>query len=511
MKDRAMNLRSDNARSNFRRAAAALAASAGLIASPIALPLALGVAAITALPALAQPSVKAVEPFYVVVTQDQAPLLAGQVETHYRVALLPIGQIMRVDHTVDGWVLCNYPANATAYVRASEVTPSSDGRTVRTNVATRLRAANLESNSAASWSTLLADPLAPLPVGTELRVVNVENRPDGTPGFYRVSAPSQARGYLKAGLYRNATPQEAQDYLNRQAMGTQGSETGSTPAPANNTPIAPNVPVVNPATTPATTPGTNPATNPSTEPAPANAPTNATPTTDPNVNTSLLSDPAVPTPGERAVEPPPPLVIDQSGTITGGPSPDAVPPSTDPLVMSVDSLESAFTEILKQPIRESEVEELIARFEQAMNDLGESNEDQRLKGALRQRAEVLRLRRDYRDSLLALDAGQTEAKAIASRAAQRIDWLRTQGGYAVIGRLVPSTIYDGSSGPLMYRVVAVNTDVPRTLAYVRMDDEFTLPQMVGKVIGVRGQVTIEPSIGTRIVQAESVEAIEVDN
>ena len=94
---------------------------------------------------------------------------------------------------------------------------------------------------------------------------------------------------------------------------------------------------------------------------------------------------------------------------------------------------------------------------------------------------------------------------------ERIDWLRTQGGYAVIGRLVPSSIYDGSSGPLMYRVVAVNTDTPRTLAYVRMDDAFTLPMLVGKVVGVRGMVTIEPSIGTRIVQAESVDEVSVSN
>jgi len=495
MKDRAMNLRT-----NLRRSITALAATAGLAGggAPWLAPAAL--IAVLASPSLAQERIQAVEPFFIVVTQDQAPLLAGQVETHYRVALLPVGQIVRVDHTVDGWVLCNYPANATAFVRATEVTPSPDGRTVRTNVPTRLRAANLESNSAASWATLLADPMSPLPAGTELRVVNVENRPDGTPGFFRVAAPSQARGFLKAGLFRNATPQETQDYLNRVAMGTQGSEApGSDPAAPTTTP--------RPATNTPTTPPA-PASNTNT---PATAPTNSSATpSDPGVNSSLLSEPVVPAPGDRIADPAP-LVIDQSGTITGGASPDSVPPSTDPVVLTVDGLEAAFREVLKQPIRESEVEELIARFEQVMNSLGESPEDQRLKGALRQRAEVLRLRRDYRDSLVALDTGQSEAKAIALRASERIDWLRTQGGYAVIGRLVPSTIYDGSSGPLMYRVVAVNTDVPRTLAYVRMDDEFTLPQLIGKVIGVRGQVTIEPSIGTRIVQAESVDAIDVGN
>lgn len=482
--------------------AAGLLAPPAQIASHAALA-ALSVAALT-LPALAQPKIEAVTPSYVVITQDQAPLLAGQVETHYRVALLPIGQILRVDYAVDGWVLAAYPPGTNAFVRASEVTPSPDGSTVRTNVASRLRAANMEGTSAASWSTLLVDPLPPLPAGTELKVVAIENRPDGTPGFYRVVAPPQARGFLRAGLYRAANPQETQDYLNRLAMAGQppATPTGSE-APAPSTP--PTTPsVTNPAPTPAPL-------NPQ-QTQPAGQPTN-TPSVPPSgLDTSLLQDPSVPNPGDQVALPEaPPLVIDQSGSITGGPSPEAVPPSTDPVVLTVEGLGAAFEDIRNQPVREAEYEELIARFEQAVNGLTDSRDDERVKRGLQARLDLLRLRRDYRDSLRALDEGRRDAQDAAQRVAQRVDWLRTQGGYAVIGRLVPSSIYDGSSGPLMYRVVAVNTNVPRTLAYVRMDDEFTLPELVGKVVGVRGQVTIEPSIGTRIVQAESVDPVDVQN
>lgn len=494
MKDRAMNLR-------LGLAALAGIAPAGALAPLGVAPLiAAGMLVSLAGPAAAQSAPKAVEPFYVIVTQDQAPLLAGAVETHYRVALLPLGQILRGDHTLDGWALVEYPASTSAYVRASEVTLAPDGKTVRTNVASRLRAANMESTSAGSWATLLSDPLTALPAGTELKVVSVENRADGTPNFFKVIAPTQARGYLRAGLYRPATPQETQDYLNRLAMGVQTGTTTPNPAapPSDSIPASLIEPV-----------GPGP-TDPVAEPLPRA--TDAEPA--PRVDTSLIADPAVPAQGDRPAgapaAAPAPLVIDQSGTITGGTG-DGQAPTTDPLSLTPDGLVAAFDEIRRLPFEEGEYEELIARFEQVINTLGDSPADQRVKAGLRVRADVLRLRADYRDSLRALDEGQSEARQIAARAAERIDWLRTQGGYAVIGRLVASNIYDGSSGPLMYRIVAVNTSVPRTLAYVRMDDEFLLPTLVGKVVGVRGQVTIEPTIGTRIVQAESVDTVDAPN
>lgn len=442
-----------------------------------------------------QVQVTASEPFYVVVTQDRAPLLAGPVETHYRVALLPQGTILRADFTTDGWVLVNYPAGTPAYVRASEVTPSPDAAVVRTNVATRLRAANMDSSGAGSWATLLADPLQPLPAGTELRVIGVENRADGAVQFYKVAAPDGARGYLRSALFRRATAQEAQDHANRLALAGRPGGPAQTPAPTPSTTTP----------SPAPTGPTQPAAAPGSTTPPATAPGSG------GVDTSLLAEPVLPGASDRAVGTPEPLVINQAGAITGGPSPDARPPSADPVVVSLLALEAAFEEIRSQPVREAEYEELIARMENALNTLGTAPENERARLGLRARIDLLRLRQEYRDRLLELDEGRREAREAAARASERIDWLRTQGGYAVIGRLVPSSIYDGASGPLMYRVVAVNTDIPRTLAYIRMDDAFTLPSLVGKVVGVRGQVTIEPAVGTRIVQAESVDAVDFRN
>ena len=438
--------------------------------------------------------VTASEPFYVVVTQDRAPLLAGPVETHYRVALLPQGTILRADFTTDGWVLVNYPAGTPAYVRASEVTPSPDAAVVRTNVATRLRAANMDSSGAGSWATLLADPLQPLPAGTELRVIGVENRADGAVQFYKVAAPDGARGYLRSALFRRATAQEAQDHANRLALAGRPGGPAQTPAPAPHPPPTPSPAADRPTQQPRRR---------------SDTPADSRPGS--GVDTSLLAEPVLPGASDRTVGTPEPLVINQAGAITGGPSPDARPPSADPVVVSLLALEAAFEEIRSQPVREAEYEELIARMENALNSLGNAPENERARLGMRARIDLLRLRQEYRDRLLELDEGRREAREAAARASERIDWLRTQGGYAVIGRLVPSSIYDGASGPLMYRVVAVNTDIPRTLAYIRMDDAFTLPSLVGKVVGVRGQVTIEPAVGTRIVQAESVDAVDVRN
>lgn len=488
---------------------------------------ALGVVLATAAPSLAQIRPEPVEAYYVVVARDQTPLLAGPVESHYRVAVLDQGQVLRVDHALDGWVMVNYPAGTTAYVRASEASPvpntqTADGaQDVRTTVPTRLRAANMESTGAGSWATLLADPLEPLPAGTTLRAIGVENRSDGSAMFFRIQAPDQARGFLKESWVRRATDTEVQAFLRTvggaDVAPARVSEPGGS-APA--TPAAPSTTSPPASTTTTPTPST-------TATPPANVPT-GTGDAAGRFDTSLLAPPAVPTPSDvlaptpgQAAAPesgnaggiePGPLVIDQTGRITSGsgaPTPNA--PTTDPLVLTVDNLQRAFDEVREQPVRDAEYEELIARFEQAMQALGDTRGDQVIRLGLQARVDLLRLRMDYRDRLRELDEGRRDAREAATRAAERIDWLRTQGGYAVIGRLVPSMIYDGRGGPQLFRVVAVNTDTPRTLAYVRMEDPFVLPPMVGKVVGVRGQVTTEPTVGTRIVQVESVDEVSVAN
>ncbi|MEZ6233042.1 MAG: hypothetical protein R3B68_02525 [Phycisphaerales bacterium] len=492
---------------------------------------AVGVVLATTAPALAQVRPEPVEPYYVVVARGETPLLAGPVESHYRVAVLDQGQVLRVDHALDGWIMVNYPAGTTAYVRASEASPvpntqTADGaQDVRTTVPTRLRAANMESTGAGSWATLLADPLEPLPAGTTLRATGVENRSDGSAMFFRIQAPAQARGFLKESWVRRATDTEVQAFLRNvggadHAPARESQPTGATPTPPTSASPTdrPASATPNPAPTTTATP-------------PANVPT-GTGESAGRFDTSMLAPPAVPTasdtlvppPGQPGAQPtaqpgaaasdvqPGPLVIDQTGRITSG-SGATTPaaPTTDPLVLTVDSLQRAFDEVREQPVRDAEYEELIARFEQAMQNLGDTRADQTIRLGLQARVDLLRLRMDYRDRLRELDEGRRDAREAATRAAERIDWLRTQGGYAVIGRLVPSMIYDGRGGPQLFRVVAVNTDTPRTLAYVRMEDPFVLPPMVGKVVGVRGQVTTEPTVGTRIVQVESVDEVSVAN
>ncbi|MBX3410526.1 MAG: hypothetical protein KF859_11645 [Phycisphaeraceae bacterium] len=432
----------------------------------------------------ASAQIRNVEP-YQVVTTDKAALRSGDSDLYYKIADLAAETRLTVDGEGGAWSRVSFPANVTVFVKAEQIDVS--GNSGKLTTASRLLAPNLATGIQGSWKALLA---APLPTGSTLRVVEPIREADGPIVGYRVVAPEQARAFVETRFLRRVA--------------------GATPATTPSTP-----------TTPTTTPQPVPTPTPTPTPAPAatdTKPAEAVPA-QPQPAPIDLTQPMAPgtdqaTPTMRQPEAQPatdlaPSTLPNAPTTTPSTTP-ATPANATPAprpVGDLATLERTFREVWRQSMMESEMDELLAEYQVAINATRPGEE--RLRDQLQQRADALSLRIALRDRIrqqeadrAALDQGQyrvQEQLAIAAQA--RV--------YTIVGQLQPSTVYDGQRLPLMYRVVSVGGTSPRTLGYLRDDPQFGFQGKLGQVVGVIGEANLDRSLMLNIIRPVRVDVLGV--
>ena len=412
-------------------------------------------------------TVRPIEPKWVVVTAPDLPLKAGPASVHYAVVMLKAGQVLRADgETTDDPVFLRveYPRGVSAFVKAEEVTVEGDGDRVRLNAPSRLRAANLSGGERGHWWYLLPEE-SPLPAGTELLVTEALETTDNRVYGYKVVAPPAARGFVRADAVRAASQEEVERHLESLA---------GTPAAA-----APEVPAAEPAAAQPEPAVDEAPVSPQPQPEPAAAPVE-----------EPAAAPAVEQPQQRAPQP-----AVQQRPAAG-------------VVATLESLESLFNQVQAQPIREAELSEVIAEFERAIGALGESPEENATRQFLGSRLQLLRLRADLQRAVREADELAGRVAERDARLAAQISEIHRSRSYAVVGRIMPSTVYDGRRLPKMYRVQSVDEGFSRTLAYLLPGpEEMDLDAMVGRVVGIVGETRHDPALKVNIVQPRRVDVL----
>lgn len=451
-----------------------------LFASPAGLTLAAGfaTAAISSTAAARQAA-----GYYAVVVNDGTPLRCADITGAYRVAELPKGQVVLVESETSDWARVAYPPKTGAFVRADDA--QLDGSTVKLTQPSKLRAANAVSGFGASWKSLLSDPL---PAGATLKLIETIKGEDGTVQGYRVVAPDAARGFIAPSALRRASDAEIAAY--KKAIG----------APAE--------------TKPAATTENKPST-PEAAPAPADHQPAATPDPKPADNSLLTpqtpegATPAQPAPGQPAATPPAtgdenaPTIVEQKPAQPAA----AAPAAPAPKVGSLEALEASFQKVRKEPVLEAELDPLMVEIERAIGTTDKSKFPRR-HAQLVQRYDYLKLQVDYRDRVRALEEARRRIDAARDQSQQRLAELEAQRVYTVIGQILPSNVYDGKDLPLMYRIQAVGGVVPRTLGYLKPQEQLQLPSKLGMVVGIIGQASIDPSLRLNIFDAVRVDVLK---
>lgn len=414
--------------------------------SPLALAGVLAPAALTA-PALGD--VQSCTPYYAVVT-DKAEAHCGPSDRFYRVGELTSGQVVLVDGEGEAWSRVSYPSSLWAFARVEDVKVS--GGTATLSTPSKLKAANAAGGYGGSWKALMDSPL---PAGMTLKVLEPAKEGDVIVG-YKITAPDAARCFVESHALRHATDAEVETFKSKNSL------------PA----------------LPAT------AITPKTETTPKPTTTSGTTTPSTGTTTPTAGSPTTTTPGDTSV--------------SFTPEPKASPAPAKPenrMVGSIERLEETFETVWKEPVMTSEVGELMAEFQRAA-DKAKDNPD--LQKQLQTRADALKLRVEFRDKA----RKQEEARAALNQHKSELEeevanWEKSRV-YTIVGELQPSTVYDGTRLPLMFRVVSVGGSSPRTLGYLKPGKDFDLTKMMGQVVGVIGDATLDRSLKLNIIDPVKV-------
>lgn len=478
---------------------------------------------VAAASAIASAQVRDVEPYLAVVTSPSANLHAGETDQFYRVGAVSSGVILYVDGETNGWARVAYPDGSFAFVGAEDATFNADTNEITLTRASRLRAPNPTSGFNGSWKTLLTTAI---PAGTKMRALQVDEARGVGVVAYRVAMPEAGRAFLELRHIRRAGESEISAF---RAKGGRVPEVKSAPAPATSSTSAPATPAA--ATSSASTPA----------PSAAPAATAATPAATPVApDTSLVrpintqgtagapaaaSETASSAPAAAPSAPgdatsaasggsptvSTPVVIDQSATGAAPAAPVTTAAPTPSRAMQTAArlreLDGAFTRVNNQPLGEAEYESLIAEYERSIESLsGQLSERQR--ALLEQRLGILRFRKELRDKRAALLNESSSVQQQNQQVLQRITQVEATRVYTIVGQLQPSTVYNGQTLPLMYRIQSVGTSVPRTLGYIKPDPRFGLESKLGQIVGVIGESSIDKELRLNVIEAVRVDVLQ---
>lgn len=430
-----------------------LARAAGLAVSAAlrgAIPMTLSVAAVLPAQSASAQQIKSVEPYFTVVTKDNVPMKCADGGIFYAVSILKQGQVLRVDGEGPGWLRVEYLPGMKAYVKAAEATADAAGKSIKLSRPSRLMAANVQGSR--PWQFLLDSDL---PAGTSFTILEAIKGTDGSVEGYLVPAPAQARGYVKSDQVRRATPEET----------------------AAQTKSEPSKPVVDAGKSEPTKPATD-TSDQATKPAPDATPAEQTPVATPETAPTQPVA-AVPTPAPEA----PKLKV----------------------IKDLDTLRTLFNNAMQKAGTEEEIKTVIGEFDRTTAALGQTEEDQRVRQALASRREALTLR------LEVFEAGKKIRETTRGwsdqelKLRQYVEDIEKQAIYTIVGRIVPSTVYDGKRGmPLMYRIESADSSSTRTLGYVVPREGVDLLSVSGKVVGIIGESRMDEALRLNLVAARRV-------
>lgn len=441
-------------------------------------------------------------PKFIVVTREDAALRSRDLDRAYAVDVLKPGETLRLDTEVGPWLRVYYPTDVPVFVSVDNATVAADGKTLKLKAGSKLRAPHASQGWEGSWISASAEPLA---AGTELPVVEIIRDDAGTPVAYAVRAPAQARAFIRRRDSRAATDQEAQEALALWRRSQGAPEVLAAPErggqPTGTTPVGPEG-----------------AGEPTGRPTPANA--------EGQPGRSLLDEMRVPTqpgaetggadtPGENTTQAEgtnaPPIVIEQGGGEPGSEAGAGTEPAGESDVLSLQSLIDAYDEMLEQPAEDAEWQELLAEHQAALEKIEGDPFSERLADQLRARIKLIEIRIAFQERILkqwqrrrAQEDPSFDPEAVRMRVAA----MQRDHGYNFVGRLLPSSLYDGKLRPLMYRLRPASGVGP-TIGFVRPTGDHDWAAMLGKVVGIRGERFREGDSPVDLIRVQSIRAVEM--
>lgn len=406
-------------------------------------------------------------PFIGVVTSNTLEVRSGAGRAYYIVGELKKGDMVRVEKVLfnQTWYQIRVPKTVTSYVSKAFVDAQGDGETGTINAdKTEFKAASLRGpgESYKGQGTLSK--------GDKVTILGEEGN------FYKIVTPADAFVFIPAD---NTVRKATADDLQAAGVDDGGAEKPDPVTPDPVTPVDPVTP--DPVTPDPTTP--DPVT-----------PDPVTPVT-PDPVTPV--DPVTPDPVTPVDPVTPPLP-----TTDGWPTPPNVKVQTPARSDELKALEMKVLPYFSLPVTEQPLDQIAKAYQDLLAADSLPSVDKQIVAV---RLRTIERRQQILDTL-------ERAKEVEKTDHARTPVPKPTGSdlpprYTAVGLLQPSTVYDGQSLPLLYRVVDAAPS-GRTIAYVEPSDEINVAGMLNQLVGIVGETKYDRALKLKVITITRADVLE---
>ncbi len=447
-------------------------------------------------------------PFVGEIVEDTVDVRAGAGTVYYTVGQLKKGDRVKVVDVFYGWYKIEPPKGINSYISKGFVDAKGDGKTGVVSAGEAAVKAADPKGPAVSYRTQVD-----LKRGETVQILGEDA------SFYKIAPPKGAYVYVAPSALRRAENNTMPDATTETPATPATTETTTTTTPAtpatSETPSTPVTPTVTTTPqTPVTTTSTVIATTPETPVVPSTPGTTVAP--------EVVVTPAVPvvpstptTPEITLVEPATPAtsVATTPATPETALTNIVAPETAISAAQAFDRAEKLFAEAMEQRLEEQPLDRLARLYANLLQDarlspqqqytvkvrLAQLDRNAKLAAAI---GEAAKLRQRMDDD--ARQLAEKEAAAKAQQTSTPAELISTKN-YDLVGQLMASAVYDGSSLPRLYRLIEPASF--RTLAYVRPGQQVDPNRFLGNTVGIIGQATFDPALKLNIIEVKSIDLL----
>eukprot|EP00752_Nemacystus_decipiens_P013753 g12206.t1 len=409
-------------------------------------------------PALAQEA-----PFIGVVTEDKVEIRSGAGRAYYVVGELAKGDMARVEKVLfnQTWYQIRVTQGVNSYVSKAFVDAQGDGETGTVNAdRTAYKAASLRGpgESYREQGTLSK--------GDTVTILAEEGN------YYKIAPPEDTFVFIPAGTLRKATAEDLEEAGKESTDKPEATDKPEEPVK----PVDPVDPV--PADKPEETD----------QPAATDTPEEPVKPVDP-----APTDPVQP--GDKPLSPTPP-------STDGWPKAPDVEVDTPARSDALKALEMKVLPYFSLPIEKQPLDKMAAAYQNIqaydLPNIDEQIVDVRLR--------VIEKRQQIVNTMAKAKEAQktTQARTVIT---DPKDLEPLPDRFTAVGILVSSTVYDGGSLPLLYRIVDASPSA-RTLAYVAPSEELNVGAMLNQLVGIVGKTTYDRTLKLNIIEIDRAVMLE---
>jgi hypothetical protein len=412
------------------------------------------------------------------VVDDKAEIRSGAGTGFYPVGVATRGQQVHVVEVVEGYVKIVPPKGVYSLISKAFVDAKGDGKTGVVNGDSSDAKVNAVFAAPASGDSKYLRRQTNLNKGDTVEIVGEEG------SNWKIVPPKDAYVYLPPGSVR------------RVQAGAPVIKPEPKPEPA--TPPVKAVEAPRPA--PAAAGGE------SVRPAPERTATAATRPSEGDA-TRVGAKPEAQKPTPAAAQP-----VDGNEPAVAADNPPAAKPveapKAKPLAPESPTLadaEARLAEAGKHPVKDQPIDELLATYHNLANDGTLSPSDRRI---VNYRIGQLERNQTIQESLRLIEAARKEGTTPirVEEPKPRVPGVFNPADYDAVGQLLASGVYNGETGPRLYRLVEPKH--MRTIAYVQASGKLDPAQTLGKIVGIKGSQRYDPAIKLRVITVDQIDVLE---